>query len=389
MSLRFLTADWIYPVSSPRIREGVVIMDGDRVVDVTSRDKLPSTDLEYFHGIIVPGFVNTHCHLELSHLKGKIDSGTGLLPFIYQIVKFRDIDQEEIEDAIAQADAYMWEQGIQAVGDICNKADTFKTKANSRIHYYSCVEMFDFLQPSPDAFISGNKEVFQLASGNKSAVPHAPYSVSPGLFHEINRLNIDEVTVSIHNQETQAEDDLFRKGTGAFVDFYKSFGLALDHFQHTGQSSIAYAIMHMDPQQRSLFVHNTLTAKEDIATAHEWSQSVFWATCPNANLYIENQLPNYRSFIDHSAKMTIGTDSLSSNWQLSILEEMKTLAKYQSFIPLDLLLQWATLNGAEALGMGSQLGSIEKGKRPGVLVLTMDPEKNKLTDPSVRVNRII
>jgi aminodeoxyfutalosine deaminase len=146
---------------------------------------------------------------------------------------------------------------------------------------------------------------------------------------------------------------------------------------------------NMDPTQRTLFVHNTLTSRDDIVTAHEWSEKVFWATCPNANLYIENRLPRYSSFIEANAKMTIGTDSLTSNWQLSILEEMKKIAKYQSFIPFDLLLQWATVNGAKALGKDDVFGSLDKGKSPGLLNLQFDPDNQKLFEDSVKVIRIV
>src|SRR5687768_4607494 len=112
MSYRYITADWIYPVSSARIAKGVLVMDGDEVIEIASRENISPDLLEYHEGIIIPGFINTHCHLELSHMKGKLNTGTGLLPFIFQVVKFRDVSQDEIDRAIAQADEYMWAQGI-------------------------------------------------------------------------------------------------------------------------------------------------------------------------------------------------------------------------------------------------------------------------------------
>ncbi|MBP6681145.1 MAG: amidohydrolase family protein, partial [Saprospiraceae bacterium] len=127
----------------------------------------------------------------------------------------------------------------------------------------------------------------------------------------------------------------------------------------------------------------------DIEAAQSWSDQVYWATCANANLYIENRLPFYKHFIDAGARMTIGTDSLTSNWQLSILEEMKTISRYQSYVPFETLLQWATLNGAMALGMEDTLGSLDKGKTPGVLVLDFDPEVGVLFDAGVSVRRLV
>ena len=390
MGLRFHTADWIYPVCASQIFQGVVVTDNDQIVDITSRQNVPADQLEVHQGIIVPGLINTHCHLELSHLKGRAPTGTGLLPFLQHVVKYRDTDPQMIEEAILEADAYMWDNGVQAVGDICNKADTFSVKQQSRIAYYSFVEMFDFLQESlTDKMISGNLDVFTSAPGPKAAVPHAPYSVSPGLFRRTHELNGPGVTVSIHNQETRAEEDFFINGSGEFYPFYASFGLSLDDFKPTGRSSIYYALEHMDPSQRTLFVHNTLTSPEDIIAAHAWSNQVFWATCPNANLYIENALPRYQYFIDAGARMTIGTDSLTSNWQLSILEEMKTISRYQSYVPFDTLLQWATINGARALGMDDRLGTLEKGKAPGLLSINFEPEKDHLYDGHVGVTRLI
>ena len=143
-------------------------------------------------------------------------------------------------------------------------------------------------------------------------MPHAPYTVSPDLFKFINENNQSGQTISIHNQETPDENELFNTGTGAFVDFYKSFGFSLDHFNTTGKSSIHYTLDHLKPEFKTIFVHNTMTTREDIYSALSWNQQCFWATCPNANLYIENRLPDYKVFTETNAKVTIGTDSLTS-----------------------------------------------------------------------------
>ena len=181
---------------------------------------------------------------------------------------------------------------------------------------------------------------------------------------------------------------MFLEKKGAFLPFYQGFGLSLDHVEATQKTAIHYALAHLDPKKRTLFVHNTLTTSEDIQAAHEWSDQVYWATCPNANLYIENRLPNYQAFIDNDACMTVGTDSLTSNWQLSILEELKTIARYQSYVPLETLFKWATLNGAKALGMEETLGSIEVGKTCGLLVLQGLSSDHQLV-ASTTVQRIV
>lgn len=390
MRRRYLTADWIYPVATSPVKEGVIVMDDDQVVEIVSRAHIARELLEQKEGILIPGFINTHCHLELSHLEGQAPTGTGLLPFLRHVVTLRHMAQEAVDAAIERADAQMWSAGIQAVGDICNKPDTFPVKRRSPIRYYSFVEFFDFLQAhQTDALIHQYVQTHTLADGYFSAVPHAPYSVSPGLFQRLRAMNPPGRTISIHNQETPAEEILFLTGAGPFREFYLNFGFSLDHFTPTGLSSLQSIIAHLDPTQRTLFVHNTLTATEDIRFAQQWNDKVYWATCPNANLYIENRLPDYHTFLDTEARLTIGTDSLTSNWQLSILEEMKAIARYQSYIPFDTLLRWATLNGAEALGFEGDLGSIGPSKRPGILRLDYRPGKQNLWDAAVKVERVI
>ena len=389
------SADWVFPVSSAPVENGVVITDdAGKILAIESRTQHDPVSLEIHRGILAPGFVNTHCHLELSHMKGKVDTGTGLIPFITSVVTKRNAAPEVIADAIEQAEAEMLTGGIVALGDISNTPDTFAVKAKGRMRYYTFVELFDFLQDAgaEKAFSDWSAVYTQLEPAPGSAralVPHAPYTVSKSLFQKINDFNAKSgITVSIHNQETPPENDLFERGSGAFYDFYGKFGISLEQFEATGRPSIFYALEHLNPANRTLFVHNTLTTRTDIEAAHAWSPNVFWATCPNANLYIENRLPDYRHFLDTDARVTIGTDSLTSNWQLSILEEMKTIARYQSYVPFETLLRWATLNGAQALGFDDTLGSLEVGKTPGVVLLQGMEADIKLTK-RVTLERLI
>lgn len=388
--MRKFSADYIFPVTTDPIAGGVVVVDKDNtILSVDTANHHDPTDVEYHRGVIVPGFINTHCHLELSHMKGKVDTGTGLLPFLQQVVSFRDIPLEQILSAIDRADREMYEAGIVAVGDISNKIDTAARKRQSPIRYHTFVEMFDFMQDAQaEATYQRYQEVYAGQSCEdgdcKSYVPHAPYTVSPALFGMIREANTGSgLTVSLHNQETQHEDDLFLTKSGGFIDFYQAFNIPLNDFAATGKTSIHYAMQHMDPASRTLFVHNTMTGPADIQAAHAWNDRVYWATCPNANLYIENRLPYYQHFLDNDARMTIGTDSLTSNWQLSVLEEMKTIARYQSYIPFTDLLRWATLNGAEALGFDEQLGSLDVGKRPGLNLLDLDSSLQLKQDTQV------
>jgi aminodeoxyfutalosine deaminase len=374
--MRKITADWVFPIANPKIKEGVVIIDDNgKILAIESKNQHNLADLEVYSGFIIPGFINTHCHLELSHMKGKVNTGTGLIPFISSVVTQRNALPEKIAEAIESATKEMLEGGIVALGDISNTIDTFEVKEKGQMRYYTFVEMFDFLQEDgAEKAFKDWKMVYDklnLAQGSKKTiVPHAPYSVSKNLFQKINESNPKtNATISIHNQETPPESELFLQKKGGFLDFYSKFGISLKKFKATKMPSIYYAMSQMNPENRTLFVHNTLTTRDDIRAAQAWSPHTYWASCPNANLYIENRLPDYQAFLDTNARVTLGTDSLTSNWQLSILEEMKTIARFQSYVPFETLLRWATLNGAEALGFEDTLGSLEVGKTPGILVM--------------------
>lgn len=371
--MRLISANRIYTGKGGYLKNQVIAMDDTGLVtDIKPLENFESADIEPFVGVIVPGFINAHCHLELSHMKGKLETGTGLLSFIGNVVKQRGATEEQIQEAIYEANTEMFEKGIVAVGDISNQGDTFKCKEESLIQYYTFVEMFDFLQPEMTQSAIEQYEnvlaVFQQSEKNKTNLtPHAPYSVSPILFEHINAQVDIGSTISIHNQETPPEDELFLKGTGAFHDFYKSFGLNLDQFKSLSKTAIHYPLNEIGKDRKMLFVHNTLSSGSDIKEAQKICSSVYWATCPNANLYIENSLPDYKLFLDAGAKVCIGTDSLTSNWQLDIMEEIKAIKKYNSYISFEQLIEWACKNGAEALGYEDQLGTIEIGKRPGLV----------------------
>jgi len=211
-----------------------------------------------------------------------------------------------------------------------------------------------------------------------SVVPHAPYSVSDPLMDLIReQAALDGRPISMHNQETAAENEFFQNKSGGFLDLYAFLGLNLDFYQAPGVSSLEATLPKL-PDTRVLLVHNTQTTGADLEFAQAQNKDVFWCLCPNANLYIENQLPDVDLLQAAGLRITLGTDSLASNHQLSILKEMQTLQLHKR-VGLETLLQWATQNGATFLGIDDQYGSFEAGKKPGVLLLE-HIEQDTITD---------
>jgi cytosine/adenosine deaminase-related metal-dependent hydrolase len=344
--------------------------------------------------------VNTHCHLELSHMRGIIPEHTGLPDFILKIVNERHFPEEEILAAIAQGEAEMLQEGIVAVGDISNNALTAAQKEKGNLAYYNFVEISGWKPVIAEPRFANALQVlsqFRLieaaASLNplkSSFSPHAPYSVSNELW-QMMMPHFEGNTVTIHNQETPAENELFLKGTGDFVRMYQAMNIDQTHFSPTGQNSLPSYFPQLKKAKNILLVHNTTTNEADIDFAHATlkheSQELFYTLCLNANLYIENKLPPIQLLRDKKANIVLGTDSLSSNHQLSILSELKTIHKNFPAIPLEEMLQWATYNGARALQMDNTFGSFGIGKKPGVIVI--DHLTNQQINPNSTVKRLV
>lgn len=364
------------------------------VVAVTEHNpvKYEPYELEYHKGAICPGFVNAHCHLELSHLKGRIPEKTGLPKFLKQVVQLREVKESEIQEAINHEDQQMWDNGIVAVGDISNTNHTFAKKQESPINYYTFIEAFDFMPHNAerewDKSIALGKEIEALDKEAKySIVPHAPYSVSPKLFKLIGDLCYDkDGVISLHNQETPSENEMFLNKSGELLEVFQSFGIDYADWKASGFNSMSSVLVHLPKCVKMLLVHNTCSTKEDIRWAHAYSKMIYWCFCPNANLYIEDKLPDIPLFIEEGCKCVLGTDSLSSNHQLSILEEMKTISSHFPDVPFVTQLEWATKNGAELLGFHKTIGTLEAGKQPGInLIEGFDVKNMKLgSNASVR-----
>lgn len=375
--LKYFSADWIFPVSSPPIKNGVVAVNPDgEIEEVLTQEEAASLGLAItkHKGSIVPGFINTHCHLELSHLLEQIPERTGLVEFVQSIIKSRQGDIEEIRTAMYAADRKMFENGIVAVGDISNQISSKEVKEHSKIYYHTFIEAMGFNPERANAIMDYVKEIkYAFGALPTSIVPHAPYSVSSELFGLIKEeAKKDNAFISIHNQETKDENAFFENKSGGFLALYKFLGLDISFFKPTKKTSLQTWLPYIK-EQKTLLVHNTVSDKADIAFAKENNTNLYWCLCPQANLYIENALPDVDLLIKENVKITLGTDSLASNHQLNILSEMITLQKYKQ-VAFEKLLSWATINGAEFLELDQQIGTIEVGKKPGLNLIQLSAD---------------
>jgi cytosine/adenosine deaminase-related metal-dependent hydrolase len=372
--MRSFIADYVFPVSADPIKNGIVTVDDDgRIISVTDSNSPPAgLPPERLSGIICPGFINTHCHLELSHLKGLLTQHTGLVNFIIEVQKNRASERDIIIDAAIQAEREMIDNGIVAVGDISNSDITAPIKKDGNLYYHTFVETFSFLPArAQDTFDKALALLNEFKPLSCSVTPHAPYSVSKELFRLIRKYSDGrDNLLSIHNQECEDENKFYRYKQGAFLDLYATFGIDIGHFKPLARNSIQSVLPLLSDKQDILMVHNTCTNLKDIYFLKRFDKKIHWCFCPNANLYIEGKLPKVELFVGQGYDITLGTDSLASNGKLCILSEMRTLQEHFPSLSTEMLLKWATLNGAKFLNIADETGSLEPGKKPGLNLIT-------------------
>lgn len=374
--MRYITANQIFSGQSYLPTNTVIVLnDKNIVIDLIDKQQLDIGQIEHYDGIVSPGFINTHCHLELSHLKNTISRKTGIVNFALDVIKNRHNTNNELQlEAIDNADKQMYEQGIVAVGDISNTTMSLSKKKVSAIYYHTFVEVIGLNPEKADSIFEHGLELtrqFTESHLSNSLVAHAPYTVSKELLEKITTsCSQEKKPTSIHNQESVSENNFFISKSGDILKLYSDLNIPIDFFNPTSKTSLQSILNALNSDINTLLVHNTFTNAQDIQIANQIHKQLFWCLCPNANLYIENTLPNIELLLEMKCNLTLGTDSLASNANLSIIDEINTIKKYYPAIAIETLLQMATYNGAKFLGIENTFGSIKINNACGLNLIT-------------------
>ena len=361
--MRRIAAHYLIDRSQVIPRPIIELDDEGRVVSVGEwerLDNIPST--EFYAGALSAGFVNAHCHVELSYLHSAIERGTGFGGFAKAIGQVRgNFTEEQREDAMRRAMAQMWSEGVQAVGDIINDDSSFALKSSSPIRWHNFVECFGLKSDAESLERLAELTLKGKALGMATTLtPHSTYSLQDQILRSIAER---EQMLSIHFMESPDESALY-EGSGSLHEWYSRMGWECD-FLHYG-SPAKRLKASVEGSERLLLVHNCCITREDykLLKVH-FSHPVTWVLCPASNDYISGLKPPVELLREVGAKIALGTDSLASNENLSMLDEIRLLDS----VPFAEAMAWATIGGAEALGMEQEIGSMEVGKRPGVILL--------------------
>lgn len=368
-----IAANYVFTNTGDPIKNGAVTYDEHtgKILEV----KMLTTETantKFYNGVLVPGFVNAHCHLELSHLRGLIPKCEHLVDFLQKVVQLQGNQVFNINDC-QSADQAMYIAGVNAVGDISNTPNSAPVKRNSRIRYRNFIEIIGTTSERIAHNHSTFQEVRKAFIDNDAlphsihAVPHSPYLVSDAQFDDINALNVNDLSiVSIHNQETAAENELYISHTGSLAD---TFPKMATNIHSTGKTSLQSYGHYLADYENVLLVHNTYSQRDDFEYALRTFKNPYFVLCPKSNLYLEQRLPDVATMKSLHLTLCFGTDSLSSNDTLSILEEMKVIAQNFRQFSFNELLQMATINGAKALNFADEFGTLQVGRTPGLVLL--------------------
>lgn len=393
--MRTIAANYLFPVSGDPIKNGYVVLDDTGTVTEIGQLAKEKANTEFYNGILSPGFVNAHCHSELSYLQGVFTPGGGMRSFLEQITAYRGMSTpEEREYKLKVAFSQMYEEGIVAIADISNGSGSFETKRQSPIYTKTFIELFGSEPEKADTIFCGGMELVRQAANmglDASLTPHAYYTMSEKLFDMTCAEGLKSGIISCHSDESYQERELMLYGKGALADRYRKLRLPAPSPGKAGLEYLTERILSFAAppvEENIILVHNLATPGKSIEKAKEYFRNLYFALCPLSNIFIHNMLPKIGVLKKAEATICIGTDSLSSNRQLSMMEEIKSLQQNFKNLSTNELLLWATLNGAKAIGKEKIFGSFEVGKRPGVVLIENIDWRTLSLTPESRSRRI-
>ncbi len=407
--MRIFYAKYILPVTSDIIEDGAVVIEGNKIVDFGVRDEIDSKykeiekrfDLK--NALIMPGFVNAHTHLELSNLKFK--KAENFQDWLWKIVKQRDkfirgkfanikflrfLQERRFKNAVKRRIDEIINSGTIAIGDVSNTAKLITLLLRVPLKVQIFIELIAFREDRGKEFFDVVKDLIENINNvvkgyslekvfKVSMSPHAPYSVSQGLFKLIKSFNGSSKT-SVHLAEPVEEVEFLKQGMGFFRDFLIQRNVFDPDWIPPGVSPVKYLEQIDFLDENTLAVHCVNVDDEDIEILSQRGVSV--CTCPRSNFFLKVGKAPVRKFLDNGINVCIGTDSVASNHDLNILHELRFAREFYPDVSDVELIKMATINGAVALGFGDSCGSIEKGKDADLIyfVIPKDLKKNEIYD---------
>ena len=400
---RLLHADAVIVGDGSTVRDGAIVVDDRGVIrdvgDAASvRARSTGASIERLSGVLFPGLVNAHTHLELSGLRGKTTIGAGFVPWLTSLQRARlDEDELERDAAIDRAIAQLVECGVVAVGEVSNSLVAWRRLARHLVGviFHEVYAMDRDAGLAQLATVDATRDEMSPTGAHAHALdyvlaPHALYSTHPDVVRAIVARS-PAGAMTMHLAEHAAERAFLERGEGPWREFLtaRGAGSALDRFPIPRKSPIEYAASLGVLRPGAAMVHLTDARPDELALVAE--ARAIAVLCPRSNLTLETRLPPLLAMRAAGVDLALGTDSLSSSPSLDPLAEARALHDRTPDFPASVLVAAATSGGARALGFGDRLGRLAVGLQPGVLHVAT-PASSSLpgdVDPSAWLLRAI
>ncbi len=349
------------------IENGAIAIHDSRIVDIGTyaavRRRNNSEVRDLGEAVIMPGLVNAHTHLELTHHQDLIHRTSRFTDWLSQLIRNHKSDPEWIDSAVKSGVEMSLASGATTVGDIHGFGKSAHTHKNSPVR---TVVFFETTGFSPERTQIGVDRIDEFLESSPQAdalflpavSPHAPYSTSAVLYrHCLELVQTRDLLICTHLAETKDEIEFLASGTGAFANLLNAFGISMKGWTPPRCSPVRYLKETGILACRPLLAHCNYLSDADIQSLAESGASV--AFCPRAHHYFHHTSHPIFRLIKAGVNVVIGTDSLASNWSLSMLDELKYLAKTQDSLSPETIFDLVTINGARALSL-NRVGKLEK-----------------------------
>ena len=389
--MKIYAADYVLPIAAEPFENGAVVIENSRIVAVGAKaeivEKFPEATVEdWGESVILPGFVNAHSHLEITLMRGFLDDvEADFYAWLMKLTKTRaeHLTEDDIETGAILGALEGARAGVTCFGDIgrFGKAGFNALKANGlRGILFQETEFSPDNKTATDDFSKLEEKFLELKETENELVkiglsPHAPYTVSRKLFETIAEYAIlNDVKISTHVAESQMEADLMTSGAGFFAGVYEKMGV---EWRAPGASSIEYLDKIGVLKAKPLLAHCVRVSDADIDLIVRSGSRI--AHCPKSNAKFGHGFAPLEKFFDKGAIVGFGSDSVASNNTCDILEEARfatLFARNQTgtnkFLQAREIIETATLGGARALGLESEIGSLETGKQADFIVVSLE-----------------
>lgn len=391
-------ARWVFPVTSPPIGDGAVLIDEDgRIAAVGPAHSVPEPEgaalVDLGDAALLPGLVNTHGHPELAAFRGLLED----LPFHRWIPALIEAKRHAALSPADYLTSARWTciealaAGITTIAATEDSGAALDALIEAGMRGIAYREVFGARDEDADtALATLRTKVDAMRERETDRVrvgisPHAPYTVSDELFRLAGEFALaEELPIAIHTAEAQAETELIVHGTGEFAAWQRAQGLEP---RPRGRSTIDLLDRAGVLGARPLLIHCVLIDDDDIARIADHGAAI--AHCPIANARLGHGIAPLAEIREAGIRVGLGTDSVASNNRLDLLEEARTAqllqrARHRSatLLPADELLRLATIDGARALGLDHLIGSLEPGKDADLCAISLaGPHIVPLHDP--------